>query len=246
MIHHFVQHIVFRARRGFAGQRQEQAHVGAANADACSPVARVNAVAGDEVPVKDFVFHALHAVADGRENGVVPVAQPVFTQENTCGCLGDGPPALGAGEGDVVRRLFNDGVIFRVARGHQGQPGPARIIMVAAVAARTFPGTVLALLGRQPFAHHVDNRLALGAVFGEAEGIGAQLGYFKGDVFTYFFTASGRVEEPPTCTVTPTEADHLGVPVPLSFQSPLGMSKTREETAWACHTLLLGSYLASP
>ena len=85
-----------------------------------------------------------------------------------------------------MRRLFNDGVIFRVARGHQGQPGPARIIMVAAVAARTFPGTVLALLGRQPFTHHVDNRLALGAVFGEAEGIGTQLGYFKGDVFYVF------------------------------------------------------------
>ena len=32
----------------------------------------------------------------------------------------------------------------------------------------------------------MDNRLALGAVFGEAEGIGAQLGYFKGDVFYVF------------------------------------------------------------
>ncbi len=26
MVHHFVQHAVFRARRSFAGQRQEQAH----------------------------------------------------------------------------------------------------------------------------------------------------------------------------------------------------------------------------
>ena len=186
MVHHFVQHAVFRARRSFAGQRQEQAHVGTSDADACSPVARVNAVAGDEVPVKDFIFHALHAVADGRKHGVVPVAQPVFAQEDARGSLGDGPPALGAGEGDVLSRFFNGGVILRVARGHQGQAGPACIIMVAAVAARAFPGAVLALLGRQPFAHHVDYRLALGAIFGEAEGIGTKLGDFEGDVFHIF------------------------------------------------------------
>ena len=63
-------------------------HMGTSDADTCSPVARVNAVAGDEVPIKNFVFHALHAVADGRKHGVVPVAQPVFAQEDARGSLG--------------------------------------------------------------------------------------------------------------------------------------------------------------
>ena len=64
-VHHLVQHTVFHPRRGLAGQRQEQAHVGAANADPRARIAGMDAVPGDEVPVKHFVLHALHTVADG-------------------------------------------------------------------------------------------------------------------------------------------------------------------------------------
>ena len=59
-------------------------------------------------------------------------------------------PTSVMGEGDVVGRARNLGVVGRIAGRHQAETGPGRIVVVARVAARPRPGAVAVLLRRQP------------------------------------------------------------------------------------------------